>query len=112
MKHKFPLPQEKKLTVIFRVESGNLGPTGDQRIDEFCEFARKEVEYIDSDFVHWELRPRNNKSLPEMEYTLNNKKLSHEKAARYLQLFDKNLNEFEEHFHEKLVQIIEQFMGR
>ena len=112
MEHKIALSREKKLTVVFRVEPGNLGPKGSQYIDAFCEFAQQEVETIDADFVHWDISPRNDKSLAEMEYKLNNKKLSQQKATRYLHLFNKNLDEFEEHFHQKLVRIIEQYLGR
>ena len=52
MKTKLPLPQDKKLTVIFRLEPGCLGPDGEDHVEEFCKFAEKEVAPIDSDFVH------------------------------------------------------------
>lgn len=111
MKVNLPLPQDKKLNVTFRVESGCLGPEGDSLIDEFCNFAQQEVETLNADFVNWEIVPRHDKSLPEMEYKISNKKLSHDKAERYLELFEKELNEFEEHLHEKIAILIDLHLG-
>jgi len=112
MKDNLPLPQEKKLMVIFRVEPGCLGPNGNQLVEQFCQFAQKKVELIDADFVHWEILPRFDKSLPEMQYRVGNKKLTHDKAARYLDLFEKNLDDFEGHLHNKLALLVEQYQGR
>jgi len=111
METKLPLPKDKKLMVVFRVEPGCLGPEGEDHIDKFCSTAQKEVEPIDSDFVHWELVPRHDKSLPEMQYQINHRDLTHDKAARYLQVFNKNLDEFEGHFHEKLASLIDEYLG-
>lgn len=111
MKINLPLSQDKKLNVIFRVEAGCLGPEGTSLIDGFCNFAQQEVETLDADFVHWEILPRHDKSLPEMEYKISNKKLSHDKADRYLEFFRKELNEFEEHLHEKIAILIDQHLG-
>jgi len=112
MKDNLPLPKEKKLMVVFRVEPGCLGPRGADIIEEFCQFAQKEVETLDSDFVHWDILPRIDKSLPEMQYKVNEKKLTHDKAARYLEVFDKSLDEFEGHLHNKLALLVERYQGR
>lgn len=111
MKINLPLPQEQKLTVVCRVEPGCLGPEGKNHISEFCSMAQKQVESIDSDFVHWVLVPRSDKSLAEMQYQINNKNLTHDKAARYLEKFKKNLDEFEEHLHVKLAHLIDEYLG-
>lgn len=112
MKNNLPLPQEKKLTIVFRVEPGCLGPQGAAHIEEFCRFAQKEFETVDADFIHWEIVPRHDKSLAEMQYQVNNKNLSHDKAAKYLTVFNKNLDEFEGHLHQKLTLLIDQYLGR
>jgi hypothetical protein len=111
MKDKLPLPKDKKLMVVFRVEPGCLGPEGKNHVGEFCRSAQKELDTIDSDFVHWELVPRHDKSLPEMQYQINHRDLSHDKAARYLEVFNKSLDEFEGHFHDKLAQLIDEYLG-
>lgn len=111
MKHNLPLPQDKKLTVLFRVEAGALGPEGDKHVDPFCVFAQKELLSLDSDYVHWELVPRHDKSLPEMEYMVNGKKLSHDMAAKYLEVFEQDLDEFELHLAGNISQLVNEFMG-
>ena len=106
------LSQEKKLNVLYRVEPGCLGPDGPNTIESFCDYAEKSVENLDSDFVHWDIVPRFDKSLPEMEYKALNKRMSHDQAARYLAVFHKDLDEFEEHLHEQLGNLIEDYLGR
>lgn len=111
MNIKLPLDQDKKLLVIFRVESGCLGPQGAEHVADFCLAAQKVVDNIDADFVQWEITPRHDKDLPEMEYKLVNKKLTHDKAAKYLSLFNKDLDEFEGHLHDKLALFIDEYLG-
>lgn len=111
MKNNLPLPQEKKLTVLFRLEPGCLGPKGEELIDKFCQLAQKEFESLHSDFVQWDIVPRNDKSLPEMQYQINNKKLSQDKAAKFLHIFNKDLGEFENQVHKKLAAFIDQYLG-
>ena len=111
MKVKLPLSQDQKLTVVCRVEPGCLGPEGKEHIQAFCDFAQKQVETIDAEFVHWELVPRDDKTLPEMQYKISNKKLTHDKAAKYLALFKKELDIFEEHLHEKVSHLVDEYLG-
>ena len=111
MNSKLPLPEDKKLVVIYRIEPGCLGPKGKDRINDFCLYSQKAVESINSDFIHWKIIPRNNKSLPEMEYEINKMKLSHDKAERYLQLFEKKLDTFEDQLHEKISILIDLYLG-
>ena len=112
MKKNLPLPVEKRLNVIVRLEPGCLGPQGAGIIEGFCRFAQGEVDLIDADFVHWDLSPRYDKSLAEMEYRINGKKLSHDKAAKYLALFGKDLDEFEGHLHHCLALMIDEFRAQ
>jgi hypothetical protein len=106
-----PLPQDKKLTVLFRVEPGALGPEGDKHVESFCKFAAKELVSLDSDYICWEIVPRFDKSLPEMEFKINGKKLSHEQAAKYLELFDQDLDSFELHLASNISSLVSEFMG-
>ncbi|MFT7412539.1 MAG: hypothetical protein ACI9J4_000901 [Paraglaciecola sp.] len=112
MTHDLPLPMYKKLTVTFRVEPGCLGPDGIERIEGFCKFAKKEVIVLDSDFIRWVITPRYDKALLETEYKTNNKRLDHDKAEKYLRVFGKELDDFEEHLQDKLSILIEQYLGR
>lgn len=112
MKNNLPLPQDKKLTVVVRVEPGCLGPDGNVLVEEFCSAAHLEFEPIDSDFINWEVVPRFDKSLPEIQYKTINKILTYDQAAKYLELFNKNLNNFEEHANDKLAVLIDQYLER
>lgn len=111
MKDNLPLPQDKKLTVLFRVEPGSLGPDGVDRVAGFCEYAEKDLETLDSDFIHWVIVPRHDKTLVEMEYKIGNKKLTHDKAEKYLKIFEKELDEFEGHFVTSLSRLIGEYLG-
>lgn len=112
MNKNLPLPAEKKLTVEFRVEPGCLGPDGLDYVDDFCIYAQKEIEPVDADFIHWDIAPRFDKATPETQYKINNKKLSYDKAAKYLEIFDKDMNEFEGRLYENFALLIEQYFGR
>ncbi len=112
MKENLPLPEEKKLVVICRVEAGCLGPKGIDYIEEFCNFAQKEYASTEADYINWQIIPRHDKLLPEMQYRINNKRISRDQAAKYLEVFNKKLDLFEHHMHEKLGYLIEQHLGR
>ena len=106
------LADEKKLTVVFRVEPGCLGPQGAGLIDDFCAFAKKSVASLDSDYVIWNIIPRNDKALSEVEYMVLGKKMNHAQAEQYLLLFKKDLNEFETHLNDRLAELIDEFLSR
>lgn len=112
MTYELPLPLYKKLTVMFRVEPGCLGPDGKDHIEGFCKYAKKEVAGLHSDFIRWVITPRWDKSLPESEYKTNNKRLDHDKAEKYLSVFGQQLDDFEEALQDKLAEMIDQYLGR
>ncbi|NRD73851.1 hypothetical protein HQQ94_11495 [Shewanella sp. VB17] len=105
------LPQEKKLTVTCRVEPGCLGPDGIEHIESFCRFSHQELKKVDAEFIKWLPLPRYDKSLSEMEYSVASKLLTREKASQYLAHFECELDEFEEHFHDKLSTLINDFLA-
>ena len=111
MKVILPLSQDKKLSVVIRVEPGCLGPDGINHVEDFCRVAQLEFEAIDSDFVNWDVVPRFDKSLPEIQYKAANKMLTHDQVTKYLEFFNKKSDEFEEHANEKLAILIEQHLG-
>ena len=106
-----PLPQDKKLNIIFRLESGCLGPDGSNHIDTFCTLAQKQFATIDSGFINWNIIPRQDKSLPEREYKINNKLISRDMAEKYLSLFDRKIDDFECQIDAKIGDIINQYLG-
>lgn len=103
------LPDEKKLHVLFRVEPGCMGPAGIDHIQEFCEYAQNKVDNLHPEFVNWEIVARMNKKLPEMQFKVTNKNLTHEQAEKYLEFFGQSLEEFEEHLHDMLALLVDEF---
>jgi hypothetical protein len=112
MTYELPLPLYKKLTVMFRVEPGCLGPDGKDHIEDFCKYAKKKVSGLHSDFIRWVITPRWDKTLPESEYKTNNKRLDHDKAEKYLSIFGQQLDDFEESLQDKLAEMIDEYLGR
>ena len=106
------LPKEKKLCVIFRVEPGCLGPQGADFIDDFCVFAQKSVETLESNYVRWNIVPRSDKKLLELEYQVLGKKITHFQANKYLSVFEKNLDDFETLLNDRLATLIDEYFAR
>lgn len=102
-----PTSTAKKLKVIYRIEPGCLGPQGESHIIGFCDFAQKNFQPAQSELFQFEIVPRRDKSQPEKQYNINDKKLPHDKVTRLLDSLDKNINEFEDELDEHLVSLIE-----
>ncbi len=109
---KTALPENQKLTVIYRVEPGCLGPEGANLVDAFCTFAQPRFESLGSDCIIWQIIPRKNKAAPEMQYNISDKRLNHAQAEKYLAVFGKNLDELEGYLVETFTSLINEFMGR
>lgn len=112
MSRVLPLQEDKKLSVTYRVESGCLGPEGETLVSDFCRFAQTKLQDQDSDYIIWNVEPREDKMLPEMQYNVVGKTMNHSQAEKYLALFDQSLDQFECHLSDNLTLIINEFMGR
>lgn len=110
MKANLPLPDDKKLTAVFRVEPGCLGPNGDDLVAGFCEFAEKSLRSFHFELVIWQVSPRADKAQPEMEYKVNNKSLTHVQADQYLGLFQENLDDFEAKMYDHIAELIDLYL--
>ena len=106
------ISEEKKMTVIFRMEPGSLGPDGSQYIKEFCEFAQVQLQACAEFYITWSIIPRFDKSLAELEFQLANKKLTSAKAKQYFAVFNESLENFEEQLENNLEAIVNQYFGR
>lgn len=112
MKNNLPLPANKKLTVNYKMEPGCLGPDGPSLIEAYCQFAQRQITDLDRDFVNWVIQPRFDKNLAEITYEVNGRELRPTMVEKYLAVFDRNLDEFEEQFNDKLMKYIDQFLNR
>jgi len=106
------LPQDKKLTVECRVEGGCLGPVGDNYVEGFCHFVQKEFSSWEAELLNWQVVPRQDKALPELQYKLVGRNLSRGQARKYLESFGKNIDEFEAEIEETLIVLIEEYMSK
>lgn len=106
------LPIEKKITVIFRIEPGSLGPDGKEHVEEFCEFAQTQLQACAEDYLNWIIVPRFDKTLAEMKFQLGNKVLNEQQTVKYLNMFGEDFDHFEEQLEDNLEAIINQFFGR
>lgn len=105
-------PTEKKISVIFRMEPGSLGPEGEKYVQEFCDFAQTQLQACAKHYLIWLIVPRFDKTLTEMEFQLAGKVLNEKQATKYLNLFGEQLTHFEEQLEDNLEAIINQFFGR
>lgn len=108
---KIELSEENKLTVECRVEGGCLGPKGDDYVDGFCDFVSKQFSSWEADLLIWQVVPRHEKSLSELQYKLQGRNLSRSQAKKYLESFGKNIDELEAEIDESLIVLIEDYMS-
>jgi hypothetical protein len=106
------IPAEKKLLLTYRVEPGCLGPDGMSYINDFCKHAGDAFINHHSNYVVYQFIPRYEKSLAEMEFSINNQRLSEKKAGQYMSLFAQTLEGFEEDLQNQLTSLIEMFFDR
>ena len=111
MKNVLPLQNDRKLSVICRVEESCLGPNGADYIYEFCQFAQSKIEILDSDYITWNIVRRKDNTQSEIEYNALTKMLTRPQAEKYLAVFGKNINEFERQLWLKLAALVNEFMG-
>lgn len=106
---RLPLPAAKKLTIIYNVESGCLGPRGRSHIEAFCQFAQEQMADLHSDFINWQITPRTDNSKPEIQYSLMNKLLQEHQTDKFLSYFNKSVDELETFLLGIIVILIEQY---
>lgn len=97
------------LHLLMRIEPGCLGPDGPLHAEQFCQFATAPFNRLGGQSIHWELEARFDKTLPEIEYRLNDHKLTYEQAQRYLEMSDLDLKEQEHQASDLLSELIDVF---
>ena len=105
------LTNDKKLVLIHRVEPGCLGPDGVNYIEEFCQFANKNLRASRGAYIYWKLVPRYDKSLPEMEYSFMQHIINEEQAQRFLMKFDQHLEDYIGDLDVQITDLIERFFA-
>jgi len=111
MQPNLPLPKDKKLMVIYRLEPDCLGMIGHKQIHDFCHHVTKSVVPIDSSFVIWLLLPRLDPKEKEIEYRVDGKLLNHQQVVKYLSVFGRDYDVFEESLNIAIMEHIERYFG-
>ena len=108
------ISENQKITVIFRVEPGSLGPSGAEYIEDFCNFAQQQLQSSSycQEYIIWCIEPRLDKKLVEMEFHIASKRLPRDKVKQYLNLFGENLAALEEQLENNIEIMIDQYFGR
>lgn len=106
------LPLYKKLLVMYRIEPGCLGPQGVDYVEAFCGFAKQKLKDRHGHCLRWTIKPRYDKSLPELEFQIKNAVLSRENAARYMDSFNIEIDVFEEELDEALADLVDAYFER
>ena len=75
----------------------------------FCQQAPQRLTDIDNAFIGWQIVPRFDKTLPELEYRVNGKGLTRLQAHRYLQALGQDLDQVEELLVDQIDQLIDLF---
>lgn len=107
-----PIIESQKLTVVCRVEPGCLGPDGKQYIEEFCELAHRVFMRVNPEHILWDIIPRYDKTMPEIQYKFGERILTSAQADRYLQVCHLNLTQFEEQLNSLLTKLIDHHLNR
>ena len=104
-----PLQDNKKLLIVYRLESNCLGLQGDSQIDDFCAHLTKNILPVHSSFIKWTVLPRLNVDEKEIEYLLDSKLLSLKQTSKYLANFDKNIADLEGEISDLILNQVEHY---
>jgi len=106
------LPHSQRLTVIYRIEPGCLGPQGDSHIDTFCAFAQDSFDALALEYIDWQLLPRQDNAAAEIQFKIDRKTLTRDQAEKYLRLFEEDIVEFESLMGDTLTHLVEDYFRR
>ncbi|MEM7209046.1 MAG: hypothetical protein AAF434_14580 [Pseudomonadota bacterium] len=109
----FELPTDKtRVLITYRIEPGCLGPDGDQHVDAFCEFVQPYLSVLYPRSCTWNVVPRHDKALDEIEYSLIGRKLTKAQSLKFFESMNSDLPRIEQQAQTVLVESIEVYLGR
>jgi len=109
VKSNLPLPQDKKLLVIYRLEPVCLGFVGREKINQFCAHITKNILPVDSGFIKWTVLPRLEAKEKEIEFSVDGKLLKQHQVVRYLSVFDRDYDLFEDTINQSIMEQIDHY---
>ncbi|GAB2992581.1 hypothetical protein [Psychrosphaera aestuarii] len=105
------MPSDTKLCVLLRVEPGSLGPKGLDHVEDYCVVANRYFQKIHNHLITWNVVPRYDKTLPEIDFFINGKHLSSEQANKMLVLINKDEDSLETEAMEHVSNLIDKYLG-
>lgn len=102
---------EQKIQVTIRVEPGSLGPDGLDHVEGFCQVAQCYFDKLYTETLQWQVIPRYDKSLPEIEYCYLNRTLNEDQANKMLSLINKDVDSMDEETMQHIANLIDKFLG-
>jgi len=105
-----PLPDNRKLNIIFSLDKSCLGPKEDEPIEEFCLYAMKKIKLGSDDWINWSATPKTVSLAKEVSYHINGKTLLPAQATQYIERLGGNLKDLEMDFFSKTARLIDLFL--
>ncbi|QTH64329.1 hypothetical protein J1N51_02255 [Psychrosphaera ytuae] len=102
---------EQKVQVTIRVEPGSLGPDGLDHVEDFCRVAQCYFDKLYVGTLCWQVIPRYDKSLAEIEYCYLNRTLNEAQANKMLSLINKDIDSMDEETMQHIANLIDKFLG-
>jgi hypothetical protein len=102
-----------QINALFRLEPGCLGPNGVDLAYAFCDQIEDDLKkHINcNQVINWRIEPRFDKSLPETEYTLNQRTINASQAKQLVEKLGSDLDDIEMTLHDLLAEWIDEFLS-
>jgi hypothetical protein len=102
-----------QINALFRLEPGCLGPNGIDLAHAFCDQIKSDLQthINDNQIINWRIEPRFDKSLPETEYSLNERSINAEQAKLLVEKLGSDLDDIEMKLHDLLAEWIDEFLA-
>ncbi len=105
------MSEDLDLQLIVRVEPGSLGPDGLDHVEAFCEVANKVFAKVDYAQLSFNIVPRYDKSLDELQLLMNDVPLPAQRASLVLDKLNVTFDQVEEEVMERISKLIDRFLG-
>lgn len=103
------LPEDRKLTITYRVEPGTLGPDGASHIEAFCQFLTERLQGFYPEVIQLKVVPRYDKQRPEKQFSIANKQISLTQATVYLDTLALDIDQIDDELDEQTSQLVDDF---
>jgi hypothetical protein len=102
-----------QINALFRLEPGCLGPNGIDLAYAFCDQIKHDLQsqINNNQVINWRIEPRFDKTLPETEYSFNERPINPSQAKQLAEKLGINLDDIEMNLHDMLAEWIDDFLA-